>query len=66
MGTMQYNREHSVTVLLRFNKKTDKDIIEHLSKVGNKVGYFKRLVRNDIARKKPDIDAYIDAAEMQE
>ena len=66
MGTMQYNREHSITVLLRFNKKTDKDIIEYLSTVGNKVGYFKRLIRADIDAKHPDIDTYIDAAEAQE
>ena len=63
---MKYNREQTVTVLLRFNKKTDKDIIEYLPKIGNKVGYIKRLIRADLAAKHPEIDAYIDAAEAQD
>ena len=62
MGTMAYNREHTVTILLRFNKNTDKDIIEKMSKCGNKVAYVKRLIRADIAAKKPDIDDYIAAS----
>ena len=62
MGTMAYNREHTVTILLRFNKKTDKDIIEQMNKCGNKVAYVKRLIRADIEKHCPDIDAYIDAA----
>lgn len=63
MGSPAYNREHTVTILLRFNKKTDKDIIERFNSVGNKVAYVKRLVREDMKRKRPDIDDMIDASE---
>ena len=65
MGTMAYNREHTITILLRFNKNTDKDIIEQMSKCGNKMAYIKRLIRADLAAKKPDIDEYITAAEKE-
>lgn len=63
VGSPAYNREHTVTILLRFNKKTDKDIIERFNSVGNKVAYVKRLVREDMKRKRPDIDDMIDASE---
>lgn len=62
MGNMAYNREHTVTILLRFNKKTDQDIIERMNTVGNKVAYVKRLIRADLEKNHPDIGAYIDAA----
>lgn len=63
---MAYNKANTVTYLLRFNKKTDPDIIEHMNSVGNKMAYIKRLIRADLAAKKPDIDSYIDAAEVSE
>ena len=63
MGNMEYNRKNTVTILLRFNKKTDPDIIERFQNVGNKVAYVKRLIRADIAKNCPDIDTYIDADE---
>ena len=66
MGSPAYNREHTITILLRFNKKTDKDIIERMNSVGNKIAYVKRLIRADIKRSCPDIDDMIDAAEAQE
>ena len=66
MGSPAYNREHTVTILLRFNKKTDKDILAKMSTVGNKVAYVKRLIRADLKRSCPDIDDMIDAAEAQE
>ena len=48
MGSMAYNREHTKTYLLRFNCKTDKDIIEKLNHVENKMGYLKYLIREDL------------------
>ena len=32
----------------KFNKKTDADILEHLRKVPNMLGYIKELIRADI------------------
>lgn len=48
MGSQAYNREHTVTILLRFNKKTDQDILAKMSTVGNKIAYIKRLIRADL------------------
>lgn len=63
MGNMAYNRTHTNTYLLRFNHKTDKDIIEKLEKVDNKTAYIKRLIREDLKRTTPpDIDDMMDAA----
>lgn len=62
MGNMAYNREHTKTYLLRFNHKTDKDIIEKLDHVGNKMAYLKRLIREDLKRSAPDIDEMMDRA----
>lgn len=50
MGTRAYNREHTKTYLLRFNYKTDPDIIQFLDQLDNKVGYFKRIIREDLKR----------------
>ena len=61
MGTPAYNKEHTKTILLRFNLRTDKDILQQMQAVGNKQAYIKRLIRADLALKHPDIDAYIDA-----
>lgn len=49
MGNMAYNRAHTTTYLLRFNHKTDKDIIEKMENIDNKTAYIKRLIRADIA-----------------
>lgn len=65
MGNMAYNREHTKTYLLRFNHKTDKDIIEKLDHVSNKMAYIKRLIREDLKRTAPDIDAMMDAAKEE-
>lgn len=44
----KYNRENTITLCLRLNKETDKDIISKLSEETNKQGYIKRLIRSDI------------------
>lgn len=63
MGNMIYNREHTNTYLLRFNHKTDKDIIEKLENVGNKTAYIKRLIREDMKRSAPsNIESMMDDA----
>lgn len=43
----RYDKENTVSVRLKLNKKTDADIIAKLSKVDSKQGYIKRLIRED-------------------
>lgn len=47
----RYDRENTVFVGLKLNKKTDKDIIEILSKVPNKQGFIKKILKEFV--KKP-------------
>lgn len=53
----KYNKENTLTVCLRLNKETDKDIIEILESVNSKQGYIKDLIRNDNGI--IDIDDYL-------
>lgn len=66
MGSPTYNKEHTKTVLLCFNLKTDKDILHKLETCGNKQGYIKRLIRADLKRTCPDIDEMIESSAKQE
>lgn len=43
----KYNKANTITLCLRLNKKTDKDIIELLDTVDSKSGYIKELIRLD-------------------
>ena len=43
----RYDKENTISVKLKLNKKTDADIITKLEKVGNKQGYIKQLIRED-------------------
>ena len=47
----RYNKIKTTTVLLRLNKSTDADVIEHLERTENKTGYIKALIRADIERR---------------
>ena len=44
----RYDKKNTQRVQLKLNTKTDADILEHLSKVSNKQGYIKGLIRADI------------------
>lgn len=46
----RYDKSNRVAFHFRLNQKTDADIIAKLEEVKNKQGYFKSLVRADIAR----------------
>lgn len=52
MGKYKHQEKYDATntqqVRLKLNKKTDADILERLEQVGNKQGYIKELIRNDI------------------
>lgn len=46
----KYDKDNTVQVKIKLNKKTDADIIKRLSEVDNKQGYLKELIRLDILR----------------
>lgn len=46
----KYNKYKTLTICLRLNKETDKDIIEILERVNSKQGYIKELIRLDYIR----------------
>ena len=47
-ASKKYDKEHTKSVLLKLNVNSDADILSKLGVVGNKQGYIKDLVRNDI------------------
>lgn len=44
----KYDKVNTKSVFLKLNVKTDADILAHLETVGNKQGYIKNLIRNDL------------------
>lgn len=44
----KYDKENTTQVLLKLNTKTDADVIGKLDSVGNKQGYIKELIRNNL------------------
>ena len=42
----KYDKENTVFVGLKLNKKTDKDIIDILSNVTNKQGFIKKVLKD--------------------
>lgn len=44
----KYNAVNVKAFTFKLNKKTDKDILEHMNEISNKQGYLKSLVRADI------------------
>ena len=45
----KYDAAHSVNFGVKFNRKTDADILDFLETLDNKAGYIKNLIRADIA-----------------
>lgn len=46
----KYDKENTKSVLLKLNLNTDKDILDKLDQVQSKMGYIKRLIREDIKK----------------
>ena len=46
----RYDSENTVQIKMKLNKKTDADILRKLDEVGNKQGYIKDLIRQEISR----------------
>ena len=43
----RWDKEHTVTVTMKLNKRQDADIIEKLNSVDSKQGYIKELIKAD-------------------
>ena len=50
MGTYAFDKKNTRFIGLKFNVRTDADIIERLEAVSNKQQYIRRLIRQDIDR----------------
>lgn len=46
----KYEKENLLRVLVKFNRKTEPDLVERMESQENKAGYLKRLVKDDIER----------------
>ena len=44
----KYDKNNTIQIKMKLNKKTDADIIEHLETMENRQGYLKELIRSDI------------------
>lgn len=49
-ASFKYDKENTTQKIIKLNKKTDADILDHLSKTDNVQGYIKQLIRNDMAK----------------
>lgn len=50
-ASAKYDKDHTRSVLFKFNTTTDADILAKLDQVGNKQGYIKELIRENIGGK---------------
>ena len=41
----KYDKDNTVQIKLKLNKRTDKDIIDYLSRQENKQGFIKTIIR---------------------
>lgn len=44
----KYDAQNTIQIKLKLNKGTDSDILAKLETMGNKQGYIKQLIRDDI------------------
>lgn len=46
----RYDAKATTQIKMKLNLKTDADIIKRLDEVGNKQGYIKQLIREDMSK----------------
>lgn len=51
-----WDRNNTTQVKLKLQNNTDRDILTILGRIGNKQGYIKRLIRDDLNGKKKYLD----------
>lgn len=49
----KYDKANTTGLYLKFNNKTDKDILDYLSSVPNRQGLIKQLIREHIDKSVP-------------
>ncbi len=49
-----WDRTNTTKIGIKFNNRTDADIIAKLAEQENKAGYIKHLIRQDIAKSSPN------------
>ena len=49
-ASAKYDRNHTKSILFKFNTTRDADILAKLDEVGNKQGYIKALIRADLKK----------------
>lgn len=49
-GNLKWEKENIIQLRTKLHRKKDADILAKLESVGNKQGYIKELIRQDIAR----------------
>lgn len=54
-ASRKYNEANTKGYYIRFNRKTDADVISKLSQVQNKTSYIRSLILADIFKKHVDI-----------
>lgn len=50
----RYDKANIVRVAAGFNRKTEPELVERIEEEENKAGYIKRLVREDVERRKEE------------
>lgn len=46
----KYDKANTVQINLKLNVRSDADVLDRLNSCGNKQGYIKRLIREDMAK----------------
>lgn len=49
-ASSKYDKQNTTQKILKLNKKTDADILQHLDKIDNFQGYVKDLIRKDMKK----------------
>ena len=51
----KYDKKNTTSFSIKFNNRTDYDIIEKLKEVPSKLGYIKKCIRKDISEQRKSI-----------
>ena len=49
-SSAKYERDNLLRVMVKFNRKTEPELVERVEEQDSKAGYLKRLVKEDIER----------------
>lgn len=52
----KWDRANTTRIGLKLQNNTDRDILDVLARIGNKQGYIKRLIRDDLNGEKKYLD----------